>query len=1012
MSTRLPRHAALGKLSTPRLGRVFDRWRLFELLDGLSGIPGIWLAAPPGAGKTTLVATWLGRCDCPTLWLRVDADDADPATFVQSLDALYASLFTHRVELPPLRGDDFVDLAGSLRRRLRYLLPHLPPRWRLVLDNVQELPATSGLQHALGELLGELPAGVQWIFASREAPPPAYSRMLAKQLLHVVDAESLRFDAAETHQLIRLHGHSEEMAEPLDAAQGWAAGMVLMLLGRASSGVVPAQAARERLFDYFADEVLSHMSPAHQRTLGMLAFLPSVNAELAVVVSGQPDAPELLEHLAAASLFTDRRGESPPVFAFHALFGDFLRRRFERSASDGEVRALLLQCGRLLVISGDLDAGLQRLIEAQAWDEAESWIRRSATRYVHEGRVLALHKHINALPVAHAERLAYWHGACVIDLDPEAALADMTRAYRRSAAVGDVQEQLEAAAGAAAALLSMRRPAELKPWIDVLSEHEAFVAQAVSVDADMRIVPGLFAALIHHMPWHPMAQPLAERAERLLYQESAIGQRFLLGALAFHFLWRGQLERLERIVLRIDTMYRQGLAAPMTLMRWWGVGIQVKSLTGQVASAGIDAQRTLDAVETEPLLSSQRANAELMAGFVAMASRDAPAMRRHLDHAARSLHPEHVFDHSLYEHERGMLAMLEGDGPTALRLTSSAVHSARMSGYSLRAHITLIAHALAAAYNDRHDMARQMLDQVRLHPMYGICRWHQWIAGCVAAYAALRRGDDEDARVQTGSAFGVAREHGFCYSPMLFICADLMPRLVAFALTEGIERELARNLAVRHELKAPPAADENWPWAVHVRVFGRLEVRLHGVPMVSSRKESRRLAELLCLLAAAGATPVAQDQVADQLWPEAEGDAARNSLDNALHRLRKSLGGEDRILLRHGALSLNPERCWTDVRAVEHLLQLAEATPVSDLPALLRGLQAMYRTPLLPDSTFASIALRREALHRRVERTLRCAATRLEVAGMSDAARAVRESSSNFQDSPAASSQARRLEDA
>ncbi len=51
--------AVLGKLAPPRLGRVFARDRLFALLDALSDRPAIWLHGAPGAGKSTLVATWL-----------------------------------------------------------------------------------------------------------------------------------------------------------------------------------------------------------------------------------------------------------------------------------------------------------------------------------------------------------------------------------------------------------------------------------------------------------------------------------------------------------------------------------------------------------------------------------------------------------------------------------------------------------------------------------------------------------------------------------------------------------------------------------------------------------------------------------------------------------------------------------------------------------------------------------------------------------------------------------------
>jgi LuxR family transcriptional regulator, maltose regulon positive regulatory protein len=213
MNPRLARHAAaLGKLASPRLGRVFDRERLFGLLEDGSQAPALWLAAPPGAGKTTLVATWLRRRQGrsgPTLWMQLDAGDADPATFMQSLDALWGGVLTGPVDLPAFRSDDLADLAGWLRRRLQHMLPLLPPCWSLVLDNQQELPADSPLQGALAAVLGDLPAGVQWIFISREAPPAAYTGALARQQLGLIGADAMRFDDAETRTLIYLHGRRQ-----------------------------------------------------------------------------------------------------------------------------------------------------------------------------------------------------------------------------------------------------------------------------------------------------------------------------------------------------------------------------------------------------------------------------------------------------------------------------------------------------------------------------------------------------------------------------------------------------------------------------------------------------------------------------------------------------------------------------------------------------------------------------------------------------------------------------------
>ena len=53
------------------------------------------------------------------------------------------------------------------------------------------------------------------------------------------------------------------------------------------------------------------------------------------------------------------------------------------------------------------------------------------------------------------------------------------------------------------------------------------------------------------------------------------------------------------------------------------------------------------------------------------------------------------------------------------------------------------------------------------------------------------------------------------------------------------------------------------------------------------------------------------------LWPKAEGNAARNSFDNALHSLRKLLGGDRHVLLRSVSAGLDAASCWTDVGALE-----------------------------------------------------------------------------------------------
>jgi ATP/maltotriose-dependent transcriptional regulator MalT len=46
----------------------FPRKRLFRLLDAARKRPVVWISAPPGSGKTTLVGSFFDARRLPCLW--------------------------------------------------------------------------------------------------------------------------------------------------------------------------------------------------------------------------------------------------------------------------------------------------------------------------------------------------------------------------------------------------------------------------------------------------------------------------------------------------------------------------------------------------------------------------------------------------------------------------------------------------------------------------------------------------------------------------------------------------------------------------------------------------------------------------------------------------------------------------------------------------------------------------------------------------------------------------------
>ena len=1037
----------LGKSTPPRLGRTVGRERLFAEIDRFATAPGLWVAGPPGIGKTTLVATYLDTRGVPCLWLQLDATDADPATFVHFLQSAAARLAPQRnLHLPLPSADDLRDVPGFIRRCLRRLALTLELPWALVLDNMQELGPAPLLHTGIAAALAELPVQARLIIISREPPAPAYARALAGQQLAVIEAASLRFTDAETQQLVTLHGRDWQPAALRQATDGWAAAMILMLAARndADSDMAmhrhtdhTGHTARDRLFAFFASEVLQSMLPAQVEALMRIAFLPSATAAMAIAISGDAKAPELLADLARRSLFTDRREGTAASYTFHALFAEFLRTRATQRLDAPALRALRVKAAGVLATHGQADAAIVQLIDASAWDEALALLLAHAERFVTQGRTEMVRDWVLALPEATraGPHAWYWLGYCTMATEPVNALRHLERAHQGFVAAGDARGSFSAACAAADATVFLGSSlATLAPWLPVLEAYAPTYLVHRDVESDLRVLPGLLAALVHLDTGHPLTAPVADLAERMLDQPLGASQRLLLGSLAYYLLWTGQTVRLDRILIKIDRMSTAQSMAGATLLRWYGVGVLIRSLLGRVDEALEQAQAALALALADegcaappaamphhvpaPIHSPMRAKAHLLMVIAALAARDSALARRHLHEAASRLDASNPIDTTTYEFQNGLL-LLEGNWSGASRSMRAAVASGRDSGWPLREHIALLGQALTCAQTSEFDEAEEALRAVKAHPFFAACYWHQWLAGLIEAQLALRRGDETRSRVAVARAFAIGRKHGYDFGPMPYCCGDMMSRLASLALAHNIDAPFALQIIRRYALPAPPEAGDRWPWPIRVRTLGQFSIELDGHAPKASRKESRKPLDMLKLLVALGnsasgaasgaanrgtsgtagsaAVPVAR--LCAALWPEAPGDAARNSFDNALHRLRKLLGGDHHVLLHSGGLSLNAATCWTDLAALDACLAQADhpehpsdALQSSRLSALADHALALYRGEFLAgEEDLPDVLVARERIQASFTRQMGALGGKLQALGKPAAAALVYE---------------------
>jgi DNA-binding SARP family transcriptional activator len=389
------------------------------------------------------------------------------------------------------------------------------------------------------------------------------------------------------------------------------------------------------------------------------------------------------------------------------------------------------------------------------------------------------------------------------------------------------------------------------------------------------------------------------------------------------------------------------------------------------------------------------ARTHLIRASIALGEGDAAAGRASLDAAHPLLNPAHPPNywefhyyssrHALqvgaaeeaWEHAKVCLRKMQDAGMTEARTTPALMQQGFVLVALGRFEEAAAAFARAGALS-RGAQATPCL--VHVHLTRALQRW--------------REGAHDEARAELDVGFAHARS--FDLTHFFRALPNVAAELCGAALELNADLPFARKVIAARSLVCPDVGIASWPWPLRVRTLGGFAIERDGVPLKFARKAPKRLLDLLRLITVLGGRHVDATRAAAMLWPDAEGDEARDALKAMLHRTR-SLLGADLLVVRDGQIAFDEKLCWVDTWAFEHVCARIEsllgvrpaASQVDDGELEMRRGQlfSLYRGHLFGEAELPSWALAlRDRLRARFIRSVDALGQRLENIGRPEAA--------------------------
>lgn len=472
-------------------------------------------------------------------------------------------------------------------------------------------------------------------------------------------------------------------------------------------------------------------------------------------------------------------------------------------------------------------------------------------------------------------------------------------------------------------------------------------------------------------PQHPLLAAWADRGGVLVRQLPPGASRLKLATfLGQYHLWRGDFGRSALVVDTLPGLGPQALTAglpPTELLAWLDTVANHARYTAQHARAREAVDAALALVQRHGLQGRDYA-LRAYGASTALAAHDLPRAQAHLQAMRPLLDGQPQADQTHYWHYSAGLALLRGDAGQAVALARTALENSTEIGGPTRLATHGLSLGQAQLLAGEPEAALHSIALAEAQAQQIDATLLRFTAGLMRAACLLALGRDGAALAPLREAWAIGAAHDFRITGVWWL-PQLVGRLAQRALQQGIEPAYVRRFVQRHALPGTDPTLAEWPWPLALRGLGGFEVWRDGELLArGGGKAAQRPLDLLRLLLAQGGMPLPVATALQALWPEAEPAAQRKAFDVALLRLRRLLGDARLLQLEGGRLQCDARWVYSDVAALQHLLQQTDqATTVGAAQRAdwCQRLLALMRGPFLPDEDSDWAAAARTRLRRR-----------------------------------------------